>query len=187
MDFGSRPKTQAKRKKSRKRSTTPHRDVKQPYEGEGNINLMLGQSSQSKIGSIANFGEGREVAKQSQSPSKMTGHDPDKVHIKKQLDPSLFKIKVPKKHLEHLIADDIDEISKYEVIYKILKDQLRDHQSALIKMKKDKNKRDKSPDPTGVSKMEIQEFTRQMKEIEFHGSQRDLSPELKRIVKNLTC
>lgn len=43
------------------------------------------------------------------------------------VDPSLFKIDVPKKHLVHLMNDDLDEISKNEVIYKILKDQLRDH------------------------------------------------------------
>ena len=67
----------------------------------------------------------------------MTNYDPEKCFVKKKLDPSLFKIKVPKRHLEHLVADDIDEISKYEVIYKILKDQLREHQSALIKMKKE--------------------------------------------------
>jgi hypothetical protein len=79
---------------------------------------MLGQSSQSKIGSTTQFNEGREAYRD--SPEK--GRDPDKVHIKKQLDPSLFKIKVPKKHLEHLIADDLDEVSKYEVVYKILKD-----------------------------------------------------------------
>jgi len=58
-------------------------------------------------------------------PMKM--QDPEKVHIKKSLDPSLFKIKVQKKHLGHLINDDLDEVSKFEVIYKILKDQLREH------------------------------------------------------------
>ena len=38
------------------------------------------------------------------------------------MDPSLFKLQVQKKHLEHLNKDDLDDISKYEVIYKILKD-----------------------------------------------------------------
>ena len=37
--------------------------------------------------------------------------------------------------LEHLASDDLDEISKFEVIYKILKDQLRSHQKKLIKLK----------------------------------------------------
>ena len=41
-----------------------------------------------------------------------------KVHV----DPSLFKINVQRKHLERLMADDIDEVSKFEVVYKILKD-----------------------------------------------------------------
>ena len=35
--------------------------------------------------------------------------------------------------------------------------------------------------------MKLQEFAQHMKPIEFYGSQRDLSPELKRIVKNLVC
>ena len=37
--------------------------------------------------------------------------------------------------LEHLARDDIDEMSKFEVVYKILKDQLRNHQKKLIKLK----------------------------------------------------
>jgi hypothetical protein len=54
------------------------------------------------------------------------------VNTKKQfqkieMDPSLFKIQVAKKHLDHLNKDDMDEISKFEVVYKILKDQLRLH------------------------------------------------------------
>mmetsp|Transcript_5862 Transcript_5862/g.9466 ORF Transcript_5862/g.9466 Transcript_5862/m.9466 type:complete len:102 (+) Transcript_5862:2159-2464(+) len=51
------------------------------------------------------------------------------------LDPSLFKIQVQRKHMEHLMEDNLDEISKFEVIYKILKDQLRLHQSKLIELK----------------------------------------------------
>jgi hypothetical protein len=37
-----------------------------------------------------------------------------------------------------LLNDDLDEISKFEVIYKILKDQLREHQKKLIKLKEEK-------------------------------------------------
>lgn len=40
---------------------------------------------------------------------------------------SLFKMKVPRMDMEHLMRDDIDEMSKLEVIYKILKNQLRQH------------------------------------------------------------
>ena len=42
--------------------------------------------------------------------------------------------------MDHLINDDIDEISRFEIIYKILKDQLRTHQKALIEMKKNEIK-----------------------------------------------
>ena len=34
---------------------------------------------------------------------------------------SLFKMKVPRHDMEHLMRDDLDEMSKLEVIYKILK------------------------------------------------------------------
>ena len=42
----------------------------------------------------------------------------DEIHV----DPSLFKVQVQRKHLDRLINDDVDEISKFEVVYKILKD-----------------------------------------------------------------
>ena len=56
------------------------------------------------------------------------------------IDPGLFKIQIQRKHLEHLANDDLDEISKFEVIYKILKDQLRSHQKKLITMREEKEK-----------------------------------------------
>ena len=65
--------------------------------------------------------------------------DNTKFH-KQPIDPSLFRIKVQRKHLEHLMNDNLDEISKFEVIYKVLKDQLRDHQKKLINMKEMKKK-----------------------------------------------
>jgi hypothetical protein len=34
--------------------------------------------------------------------------------------------------MDHLMLDDIDEVSRFEVIYKVLKDQLRVHQKKLI-------------------------------------------------------
>ena len=37
------------------------------------------------------------------------------------IEPSLFKMKVPREDMEHLMRDDLDEMSKMEVIYKILK------------------------------------------------------------------
>lgn len=41
---------------------------------------------------------------------------------KVQVDPNLFKIQVQRKHIERLMNDDLDEISKFEVVYKVLKD-----------------------------------------------------------------
>ena len=38
-----------------------------------------------------------------------------------------------------------------------------------------------------TEKVNMKKFVRHIKEFEFYGPQRDLSPEIKRIVKNLTC
>lgn len=39
-----------------------------------------------------------------------------------EVDPNIFKIRIMREDLEHLHRDDLDEISRFEVIYKILKD-----------------------------------------------------------------
>lgn len=159
------------------------------------------------------------------------------------MDPSLFKVRVMREDLEHLARDDLDEISKFEVIYKILKDQLRTHQKKLIKLKEieakelerqrleredeeartererlkgvpktsiravsgygekerrdalaklNKNSRKTSPRGKSARKKEeevvdLKEFAKHIRPFEWYGAQRDLSPELKRIVKNLAC
>ena len=75
------------------------------------------------------------------------------------MDPSLFKLQVQKKHLEHLNKDDLDEISKYEVIYKILKDQLRVHQAKLVEMKKeDKKQKEEGKKSPLKRKVDFKEF-----------------------------
>lgn len=67
---------------------------------------------------------------------KVSYSDATKTQFHKQpMDPSLFKISVPRAYMEHLQSDDLDEISRLEVVYKILKDQLREHQATLIKLK----------------------------------------------------
>ena len=40
-------------------------------------------------------------------------------------EPSLFKVDIEREIYEHLRNDDMDEISKNEVVYKVLKEQLR--------------------------------------------------------------
>mgnify|MGYP001101806463 CR=1 FL=1 len=50
-------------------------------------------------------------------------------------DPSLFEMEINQEDYDHLIDDDLDLISKYEVIYKLLKAQLRGHQQKLIDLK----------------------------------------------------
>jgi hypothetical protein len=40
-------------------------------------------------------------------------------------EPSLFNLNVDEEDVHHLLNDDIDETSRMEIIYKILKEQLR--------------------------------------------------------------
>ena len=62
------------------------------------------------------------------------GTNQHKTFEKIDFDASLFKMRIMREDIEHLSNDDLDEISKFEVIYKILKDQLRNHQKKLIKL-----------------------------------------------------
>ena len=39
--------------------------------------------------------------------------------------PSLFNLEIDKKLYDHLNNDDLDEVSKNEVVYKVLKEHLR--------------------------------------------------------------
>lgn len=52
----------------------------------------------------------------------LVGVNVQREYAKIPLDPQLFKINVAKKHLDHLIKDDLDDISRQEVVYSILKD-----------------------------------------------------------------
>lgn len=185
MRSGSRV---SKKDTSHAREAKRSADKRQPYSGSGLINLEFGNASRDKFGSANRLNQSpqtrndRHLIKEKQRDPSM---DFKKVHV----DPSLFKIQVQRKHLERLMNDDMDEISKFEVVYKILKDQLRNHQKHLIELKeKDKkDKADKRKEKKMLTEIELSEFCKHIKPFEFYGSQRDLSPELKRIVKNLTC
>ena len=89
---------------------------RQPYSGTGLINLEFGSNSRDKLGGLASptRNERHMIQEKQRDPSM----DFRKVHV----DPSLFRVQVQKKHLERLENDDLDEISKFEVVYKILKD-----------------------------------------------------------------
>ena len=66
----------------------------------------------------------------------------DERYFKKKPDqPSAFQIDLDFEDYAHLMNDDLDEISKLQVTYKILKQQLREHQKLLIK-KIEKKKKD---------------------------------------------
>ena len=55
-------------------------------------------------------------------------------------DPALFQVDVDPLDYKHLIEDDLDEISKMEVTYKILKQQLRDQQKKLVEAKEERKR-----------------------------------------------
>jgi hypothetical protein len=65
--------------------------------------------------------------------------NPDKGYFR-QIDQEcpLFDVKVLQEDFDHLMTDDLDPISKNEVVYKIMKSQLRDQQKKLILMKEQK-------------------------------------------------
>jgi hypothetical protein len=57
-----------------------------------------------------------------------------------QEDPAFFDIFVEKEHIDHLANKDLDFESRLQVIYQILKDQLRRAKSELLQLKKNRNK-----------------------------------------------
>jgi len=93
--------------------------------------------------------------------------------------------------------DDFDtNESKIEAIYKVLKAQLREYQGQLIKIREDKkekiqqkkasriraNSSKKRIKNDGLTPKDLKNFAKYIKHFEFYGSQRDLKPEIKRIV-----
>lgn len=50
-------------------------------------------------------------------------------------DPSLFNVEIDKQIFEHLNDNNLDQVSKNEVVYKVLKEQLRQQQRRLVHMK----------------------------------------------------
>lgn len=136
-------------------------------------------------------------------PYNVIAKDNDPKYFRKYDEtPSLFQLNINKDDYTHLMDDDLDPESKIEAIYKVLKAQLRDYQGQLIKIREDKkqksiqrkeskiransskkniNKKD------GLTPKDLKNFAKYIKHFEFYGSQRDLKPEIKRIVQNLSC
>lgn len=104
-----------------------------------------------------------------------------------------MQVEVDEEDLKHLKMDDVDEVSRLEITYKILKEQLREHQKALIAKKDElvnaegnKQLKDMKGKPL-KSTVDLHRFARHIKHFELYGTQRDVNPEIKRIVKNLMC
>jgi hypothetical protein len=107
--------TAGKERSSKSPLETPN-NVNNSETGPLNLEIMNSQRPTSKT-----------ISKIKSIREKAIGVNTKRTFQKIEMDPSLFKIQVQKKHLDHLNKDDLDEISKFEVIYKILKDQLRIH------------------------------------------------------------
>jgi hypothetical protein len=112
---------------------------------------------------------------------------------KKSGNPCILEIEVEKDDFKHLKADDVDEVSRLEVTYKVLKEQLREHQARLIKKKEEaieEEEERKLRMMKGKSLKEtvdLQAFAKHIRHYENYGSDRTVSPDIKRLVKNLMC
>jgi len=53
-------------------------------------------------------------------------------------DPAFFRITLENRHAEQLIRRNLDEESRMEVVYRVLKDQLRHAKKDLLNTKKEK-------------------------------------------------
>ena len=56
-------------------------------------------------------------------------------------DPAFFNIFVEKRHADHLANKDLDDESRLEVVYRVLKDQLRKAKKDLLATKKNRDTR----------------------------------------------
>ena len=120
MDRADFPGTKSPRqgKGSKERNQKRSANQRQPYSGTGLINLEFGNNSRDKIAGLTSPKEQRNERHLINEKQRDPSMDFRKVHV----DPSLFRVQVQKKHLERLENDDLDDISKFEVVYKILKD-----------------------------------------------------------------
>ena len=79
-------------------------------------------------------------SKKKHKPNNLYDFDPKFFH-KHKSKPVIFEVEVNDKDLHHLKHDDIDEMSRLEVTYKILKQQLRDHQKLIISKKEEEKEK----------------------------------------------
>ena len=84
-----------------------------PYSGKGPINLELGDASDRGKRNVSQIAKHQtSKSRLDKDSSRFIGVNIQKSFQKVPVDPSLFKIQVQKKHLEHLMEDNLDDISK---------------------------------------------------------------------------
>ena len=95
--------------------------------------------------SYPGFGPRNQKKRRKHLPNNLYDFDPKFFHKKKQ-DGPVLEIEIEKHDVDHLREDDLDELSRLEVTYKILKQQMREHQALLIEkrnQRKDEKKADR--------------------------------------------
>ena len=55
-----------------------------------------------------------------------------------------MQLEIEKRDYQHLKEDDLDELSRLEVTYKVLKQQLREHQALLIERRNQRKEEKKA-------------------------------------------
>ena len=93
-----------------------------PGEIEKKVRITLTPRNDRSISEKAKTPRVRNVL-----PINMFNND-DTMFRKQPLEPALLDLKVLKEDYDHLMQADLDPISKNEVVYKILKTQLREQQ-----------------------------------------------------------
>lgn len=90
--------------------------------------------------------------------------------------PALFQLNVDEKDYAHLANDDLDKISKLEVTYKIMKQQMRTLQTDLIEAK-EQHKREmaqqrmaKKARQRSMQPIDMNKFARHIKHFELYGA-----------------
>jgi len=92
-------------------------------------------------------------------------------------EPNLFEMDVDQEDFEHMMNDDMGGVSRMEVVYKILKEQLRTYQKALIEVKEkqkkkiaEKRRSRTKPKHGALSREDLATFAKYIKHFEMHGA-----------------
>ena len=172
-------------------SKSPSKSPSKDSQGSGRRSRRSGPRS--GLGSeYRGYGPRPQRRKQKHRPNNLYGFSSRFFH-KKSGNPCIMEIEVEKDDFKHLKADDVDEVSRLEVTYKVLKEQLREHQARLIKKKEEAIEEEEERKLRMMAGKPLKEtvdlaaFAKHIRHYEKYGSERTVSPDVQRLVKNLMC